>query len=120
MCEHHLLPFEVVVSIGYVPAGIVLGLSKFARVAQRAAHKLQLQERLVEEVAQYTMELVHTNDVAVLGVGRHSCLEARGPRTRALTTSFSASGAFRRRPTLRRDFLQLCEIGTRRDGASLT
>src|SRR5437762_7182706 len=51
ICEHHLLPFSVEVSIGYVPTGRVLGLSKFARLSLRAAHRLQLQERLASEIA---------------------------------------------------------------------
>lgn len=120
VCEHHLLPFEVTVSVGYVPVGRVLGLSKFVRLAQRAAHKLQLQERLIGEISTQTQHLVLTEDVAVLGVGRHLCLEARGPKSRAMTTSFSTSGAFKRRRALRQEFLHLCEIGTRRDRASLT
>jgi GTP cyclohydrolase I len=111
VCEHHLLPFEVTVSVGYVPVGRVLGLSKFARLAQRAAHKLQIQERLIEEISIQAQQLVQTEDVAVLGIGRHLCMEARGPKTRATTTSFATSGTFARRAALRRDFLQLCALG---------
>ena len=111
VCEHHLLPFEVTVSVGYVPVGRVLGLSKFARLAQRAAHKLQIQERLIEEISIQAQQLVQTEDAAVLGIGRHLCMEARGPKTRATTTSFATSGTFARRAALRRDFLQLCALG---------
>lgn len=108
VCEHHLLPFQVTVSVGYVPAGRVLGLSKVARIARRAAHKLQLQERLVQEITTLVGAAAGTDDVVALGRGRHQCMEARGVRTSALTSSLSATGAFRRRPSLRREFLNLC------------
>jgi GTP cyclohydrolase I len=120
VCEHHLLPFEVDVSIGYLPAGHLLGLSKFARLTQAAAHKLQLQERLVEDVAGEIRRAALTDDVAVLGRGRHLCMEARGPKTAATTTSLSTSGRFRRRSRLRADFLRLAQVGASPSAGSLT
>jgi GTP cyclohydrolase IA len=108
VCEHHLLPFMVMVSVGYVPSDRVLGLSKVARIARRAAHKLQLQERLVEDITGDVRRLAATEDVIVLGRGRHLCLEARGTRAPAVTSTVSAAGAFRRRSSLRREFLSLC------------
>src|SRR5207249_8857703 len=57
VCEHHLMPFSVDVSIAYVPRGRVLGLSKFARLSLRCAHRLQIQERLASEIADATTRL---------------------------------------------------------------
>jgi GTP cyclohydrolase I len=111
VCEHHLLPFQVTVTVGYVPAGRVLGLSKVARIAHRAAHKLQLQERLAQDITKDVGREAGTDDVIVLGRGRHLCMEARGARTPAVTSSLSATGAFRRRSSLRREFLSLCGPG---------
>lgn len=78
LCEHHLLPFWCDVAIGYKPAGRVLGLSKFGRVAVKHARRLQLQERLVTGIGQEIMELTGSSRVAVLGIGEHLCMTMRG------------------------------------------
>lgn len=109
MCEHHLLPFWCDITIGYLTQGRVLGLSKFARLAHQAAHRLQLQERLVEEIAQEVCRLTGTEDVAVLAQGRHLCMEARGIRTPGLMTSSVMLGAFRSRHEARMEFLTLAQ-----------
>lgn len=110
-CEHHLLPFWCDVSVGYIAAGRVLGLSKFARVAHKYAHRLQVQERLTQQVADEVSRLTGSPDVAVLAEGRHLCMEMRGVRTPALMTSSVMRGAFRNAPEARAEFLRLARPG---------
>lgn len=94
LCEHHLLPFSCSISIAYRPKGGVLGLSKFARIAHRHAHRLQVQERLVRDIAAEVRQVTRSEDVAVLGRGMHLCMTMRGIRTPALMTSSVFSGVF--------------------------
>lgn len=108
LCEHHLLPFWCDLAVGYVAAGRVLGLSKFARIAHRHAHRLQVQERLTQEVAESVAALTGSPDVAVRARGEHLCMAMRGIRTPALMTSSVMRGVFRDRPEARAEFLQLC------------
>jgi GTP cyclohydrolase I len=75
ICEHHLLPFWCEVAIGYVTQSQVLGLSKFARIAQKHAHGLQIQERLVQQIAEDVGRLAASPDVAVLAQGEHLCYD---------------------------------------------
>jgi GTP cyclohydrolase I len=107
LCEHHLLPFWCDVSIGYIARDKVLGLSKFARIAHKHAHTLQLQERLCHQIADELMQVIDTNDVAVLASGRHLCMEMRGIRTPGLMTSSVTRGIFRESNNARMEFLQL-------------
>jgi GTP cyclohydrolase IA len=109
LCEHHLLPFWCDVSIGYLTKTKVLGLSKFARIAKQCAHKLQLQERLCHEIADEIARLTDTEDVAVLAVGQHLCMEMRGPETQALTKTSVMRGHFRESHESRAEFLSLVE-----------
>lgn len=107
LCEHHLLPFWCDVSVGYIAAGKVLGLSKFARIAHKHAHRLQLQERLVTDIARELVEVLGTQDVGVLARGEHLCMTARGVRTPHEMVSSSVHGAFRDQPAVRAEFLSL-------------
>lgn len=111
LCEHHLLPFWCDVAIGYVAAGRVLGLSKFARVARKFAQRLQVQERLTQQVADEISRLTGSPDVAVIARGEHLCLSARGARTPALMTSSVMRGAFLEQPAARSEFLLIAGIG---------
>jgi len=107
LCEHHLLPFWCDVSIGYIAGEQVLGLSKFARIAHKYAHTLQLQERLCHQIADEITRIVGTEDVAVLARGRHLCMEMRGVRTPGLMSSSVMRGLFRDKNEARMEFLQL-------------
>lgn len=107
LCEHHLLPFQSVVSIGYIPNGKVLGLSKFARIAHEAAHKLQVQERLVNDIADRVQQVTGTTDVAVVADGEHSCMTMRGIRTTGNMRTSVMRGTFRNEPETRHEFLNL-------------
>ncbi|MEE1823889.1 GTP cyclohydrolase I FolE [Streptomyces sp. BE20] len=95
LCEHHLLPMHLEVTIGYVPCGQVLGLSKFARIAQDHAHRLQLQERIVAGIAADVAKATGCPDVGVVADGEHLCMSMRGVREqRARTTSTVLMGRF--------------------------
>lgn len=107
LCEHHLLPFNCYVTIAYRPTGRLLGLSKFARVAHRHAHKLQVQERLATEIAHAIADITGAADVAVIARGEHLCMTMRGIKTGALMTSTAFLGAFGEDDSLRGELLAL-------------
>ncbi|MFJ2211771.1 GTP cyclohydrolase I [Streptomyces sp. NPDC101062] len=94
LCEHHLLPFNCSVTIAYKPLGEVLGLSKFARIAHRHAHRLQIQERLIQDIADEIGAVTGSPDVAVVAQGEHLCMSMRGIRTPARMTSSVFRGIF--------------------------
>jgi GTP cyclohydrolase IA len=101
MCEHHLLPIHLRVDIGYVPAGAVLGLSKLVRITEMYARGLQLQERLVEQVANELTKVTGSEDVAVVAAGHHLCMSMRGVRAAdARTLTQSLRGRFLHDPHL--------------------
>jgi GTP cyclohydrolase IA len=109
LCEHHLLPFWCDVSIGYLPDDKVLGLSKFARIAHQYAHRLQLQERLGQQIADEITRITGTQHVAVVLTGEHLCMTARGIRTPGRMTSSLMRGVFRTDSQTRKEFLRLIE-----------
>jgi len=109
LCEHHLLPFWCDVSIGYIPNEKVLGLSKFARIAQQFAHRLQLQERLGQQIADEITRITGTQNVAVVLKGEHYCMTARGIRMPGRMTSSVLRGVFRTESQTRMEFLRLIE-----------
>ena len=109
LCEHHLPPFWCDVSIGYIPDEKVLGLSKFARIAQQFAHRLQLQERLGEQIADEISRITGTQHVAVVLKGEHYCMTARGIRMPGRMTSSVMRGVFRTESQTRMEFLRLIE-----------
>lgn len=105
-CEHHLLPFWCDISIGYIPQAKVLGLSKFGRIAHANASRLQIQERLVRDIADDVHTATDCRDVAVLAQGEHLCMTMRGVRTNATMTSSVLDGRFKEGP-MRAEFLAL-------------
>lgn len=111
LCEHHLLPFFCDVSIGYITKGKVLGLSKFGRIAQLYAHRLQVQERLVEQIAKHVRKATETESVAVIASGEHLCMTMRGIKTPAKMISSSLHGNFRDEPETRAEFMRLVGYG---------
>lgn len=94
LCEHHLLPFSCTLSVAYRSEKSLLGLSKFARIAHKHAHRLQVQERLVADIAADISEITGAKDVAVIGRGEHLCMTMRGVRTGAQVTSAVFGGVF--------------------------
>jgi GTP cyclohydrolase IA len=109
ICQHHLLPSWTDISIGYIATGRILGLSKFARIAQKYAHQLQLQERLCKQIADEIVMLAKSTDVAILAQGQHLCMTARGIKTPAIMTSSIMRGVFREKYEARMEFLRLTE-----------
>ena len=101
-CEHHLaLMYDMKVSVGYLPNGKVIGLSKIARIADMAARRLQLQERLGRDIAEIISMVTESEDVAVVISGCHSCMTARGiskPGATTVTTTYR--GKFESDPML--------------------
>ena len=95
-CEHHIaLMYDMKVTVAYVPNGKVIGLSKIARIADMAAKRLQLQERIGTDIAEIMQEVTGSEDVAVLIEGCHSCMTARGiKQTDAKTYTSTLRGRF--------------------------
>lgn len=107
LCEHHLLPFHCAVTIAYRPADRLLGLSKFARIAHRHAHRLQVQERLVAAIAGDIALISGADDVAVIAKGEHLCMTMRGIKAPAQMTSTAYRGAFAGDAGLRAELFHL-------------
>lgn len=95
-CEHHMaLMYDMSVNVAYIPNGKVIGLSKIARICDMAAKRLQLQEKLGSDIAQIISEAAGTQDVAVVIAGTHSCMTARGIRSKgARTVTQTCCGKF--------------------------
>lgn len=107
LCEHHLLPFKATISVGYIPSGKVLGLSKFARIAHKHAHRPQVQERLVQDIANEITNVTGSHTVAVVADGEHSCMTMRGIRTQGSMRTSVMRGLFRSNAEARAEFLNL-------------
>lgn len=107
-CEHHLAPFFGVAHIGYIPDGRVLGLSKFVRLVNIYARRLQVQERLTQQIAHALNEHLKPKGVGVVIECRHMCMESRGVRAASATTSTSCLlGAVKDYAAARAEFMRL-------------
>jgi GTP cyclohydrolase I len=111
LCEHHLLPFVSRVTVAYIPHERVLGLSKFARVVQKYAHRLQIQERMVDQIANELQELTGSKDVAVVAGGVHLCMVMRGVKTEGVMVCSELRGGFLTNPATRDEFMSLGALG---------
>ena len=108
MCEHHLLPFHGVASIGYIPKGRVVGISKLARVVDILARRPQLQERLTSQIADTLMEGLGPRGVAVVIEAEHLCMTMRGIKKPGSTVVTSANrGIFRQKAATRAEFFSI-------------
>jgi len=108
LCPHHLLPCNFKVTIGYVPDGYVLGLSKFARVATVLGKRPIMQEEYSGELADILMEKLKLMGVAVYIVGSHGCMSARGIRQHSEVVTSILRGVFETQPETRAEFMALC------------
>ena len=108
LCEHHLLPFVGVASVGYMPGARILGLSKLARVVQQFSRDLQVQERMTMQVARWLDEQLEPRGVGVILEAEHMCMAIRGVRAPGSRTTTSALlGALRSDARTRQEFLDL-------------
>jgi GTP cyclohydrolase I len=108
LCEHHMLPFFGRCHIGYIPSGKVFGVSKLARIVDVFARRLQLQERLTEQVSKVVMEEVGAKGVGVMIEARHLCMMMRGVEKQNSTMiTSSVLGVFRDNLATREEFLSL-------------
>lgn len=97
MCSHHILPFNMEIYIGYIPQGKIAGISKFVRISRAISHKLQVQERITEEIADVIEENLKPLGVIVfIENSKHSCMTMRGVKCESATVSTSAiKGVFK-------------------------
>ncbi len=114
LCEHHLLPFFGRCHIGYIPRGKVFGISKLARLVDMFSRRLQIQERLTEEIAFAIKDAINADGVGVVIEARHLCMMMRGveKQNSTLITS-SVLGVFRENPATRQEFMSLIAAGMR-------
>jgi GTP cyclohydrolase I len=106
MCEHHMLPFFGQVHIGYIPGEKILGLSKFARIVDLFARRLQVQERLSVQIAEAIQQVLEPRGVGVVVEGVHLCMMMRGVEKQHSRTVTSAMlGVFREDAKTREEFL---------------
>ncbi len=108
LCPHHLLPCHFSVTIGYVPNGDVLGLSKFSRIAEILAKRPVMQEEYSTELADMLMKRLEPKGVAVQVVGEHGCMSARGIKQHSEVITSTIRGVFEKEPETRAEFLAIC------------
>jgi GTP cyclohydrolase I len=108
MCEHHLLPFFGKIHVAYLPKDKVIGLSKIPRIVDMFARRLQLQERLTQQVAEAVQAAISPRGVAVMAEARHFCMMMRGvEKQHSGTITSTTLGAFRANKATRDEFLSL-------------
>lgn len=108
LCEHHMLPFFGKCHIGYIPEGKVLGVSKLARIVDLFARRLQIQERLTNQVATTLMETVTPEGVGVVIEAQHLCMMMRGvEKQNSCMVTSAMLGSFRSEESTRNEFLKL-------------
>ena len=106
MCEHHMLPFFGHAHVAYLPNGKVIGLSKIPRIVDMFAHRLQVQERMTQQIAELINDQIHPQGVAVVVEAQHMCMSMRGVKKQEATMTTSAMlGVFRTRLETRLEFL---------------
>jgi GTP cyclohydrolase I len=106
LCEHHMLPFMGRAHVAYIPSGKVLGLSKIPRIVDMFAQRLQVQERMTRQIADFLMDLIKPQGVAVVVEALHLCAMMRGVRKHdARMTTSAMHGGFRNNIATRQEFL---------------
>lgn len=107
MCEHHMLPFYGKVHVAYIPNGFITGLSKIARVVDIFSHRLQVQERLTEQIMECINDTLKPQGVMVVIEAKHMCMQMRGvEKQNSITTTSAYSGVFESLKT-RNEFMNL-------------
>ena len=114
MCEHHLLPFYGKVHVAYIPNGYITGLSKIARVVDIFSHRLQVQERMTQQIKDCIENALHPLGVMVVVEAKHMCMQMRGvEKQNSITTTSDFSGAFNQAKT-REEFMNLLRSESKR------
>lgn len=107
LCEHHMLPFYGKAHVAYIPNGYITGLSKIARVVDIFAHRLQVQERMTQQIKDCIEQTLHPLGVMVVIEAKHMCMQMRGvEKQNSITTTSDFSGAFNQAKT-RQEFMNL-------------
>jgi len=115
LCEHHLLPFYGKAHIGYIPKGKVLGLSKMPRLVEVFSRRLQLQERMTQQIADAIEKAIQPAGVAVVTEAEHMCMMMRGvEKTNSKTVASAMRGLFRTNRLTRAEFMSFIHQGTKR------
>lgn len=107
LCEHHILPFQGVIHVGYIPKESVLGLSKIHRLVQMYSRRLQIQERLTQQIADFIWERLRPEGVAVVVEAEHLCVKMRGARSDGSFVTSEVRGVFMEDTATRSEFLGL-------------
>ena len=111
LCEHHLIPFYGKAHVGYIPDGKIIGLSKIPRIIDFYARRLQVQERLTNQIATCIQDLLNPKGVAVIMEGRHFCMLMRGvQKQNSIASTSSMLGTFKEKSSTRNEFLNLVEV----------
>jgi GTP cyclohydrolase I len=106
LCEHHLLPFFGRAHVAYIPDGKVVGLSKIPRIVEMFARRLQVQERMTRQIADFIQEVLHPRGVAVVVEAAHMCSTMRGvKKPNATMTTSTMLGSFRENSMTRSEFM---------------
>ncbi len=115
LCEHHMLPFLGKAHVAYIPDGVVIGLSKIPRVVDLFARRLQVQERMTRQIADFLEAALHPQGVAVVVEGWHLCATMRGvKKANAVMVTSALTGAFRKSQKTREEFMSHIARGTDR------
>ena len=114
LCEHHMLPFFGKCHIAYIPDGYIVGLSKFPRMVDAFSRRLQVQERLTDQIRDCLQETLNPQGVAVCMEAQHLCMQMRGvQKQNSITTTSAFSGAFMEEDITRQEFMSLVKGLTR-------
>ncbi len=112
VCEHHLIPFFGKAHVAYIPNGKVVGLSKIPRIVDVFARRLQVQERMTQQIAKTLNEVLSPKGVAVVLEAKHMCMQMRGvEKQNSHATTSSMTGLFREDERTRKEFLNIISVG---------
>lgn len=114
ICEHHLMPFIGSAHVAYLPSGVVLGVSKLARIIDCFSRRLQVQERLTDQIADFLMSSLKPQGVVVVLEASHSCMTIRGvKKSGSVMVTSALRGIFKKDPKSREEVMSLMHKGSR-------